>query len=317
MEDRIVPDFIKLGKTDVLISPLGVGTWSWGDRFYWGYGAGGYHAADLEAAYAASTGAGINFFDSAEIYGSGRSEKFLGEFVEDQPKPPVLATKFFPYPWRLAKGALKRALLGSLHRLGRDQIDLYQIHWPYRPRSIKTWVAALGEVVQAGLARAVGVSNFNLEQMSLSQALLSDHGVPLASNQLEYSLLERGAERAGLLDACRDHEITFIAYSPLASGLLTGKYHPDRPLPGPRGRRYGSEYLAQLQPIISRLNEIGAKYGGRTPAQVALNWVICKGAVPIPGAKTGHQAVENAGALGWRLSAADVAELDSLPRIVA
>jgi aryl-alcohol dehydrogenase-like predicted oxidoreductase len=316
VDNQTKPEAIRLGKTEILISPLGVGTWSWGNRFYWGFGTGEYGEADIQAAYHVSARAGINLFDSAEIYARGLSEKYLGTFAENQPTPPILATKFFPYPWRWRRGDLKRALQGSLHRMGRKQIDLYQIHWPYPPRSIETWVRALGEVAQAGLARAVGVSNYNLEQMTRSAEILADFGVPLASNQVEFSLLERGAERAGLLAACQELDITLIAYSPLASGVLTGKYSPDQPPPGPRGRRFSPDYLQRILPVLDCLHQIGEAYEGKTPAQVALNWVISKGAVPIPGGKTEHQASENAGALGWTLSAADVAELDSLPRIM-
>jgi aryl-alcohol dehydrogenase-like predicted oxidoreductase len=148
--------------------------------------------------------------------------------------------------------------------------------------------------------------------MIRAQTILEDHGIPLASNQVEFSLLERSAERAGLLKACQENSITLIAYSPLASGVLTGKYSPDKPLPGPRGRRYGPEYMKRIQPIIDQISQIGVKYGDKTPAQVALNWVMAKGAVPIPGIKTRSQALENLGALGWQLSSEDIAVLDGL-----
>ncbi len=300
---------IPLGPGDLRVSPLGIGTWAWGDRLFWGYGRG-YTDADLEAAFQTSLAAGINFFDTAEIYGRGRSERLLGQFLRAADRPVVVATKFFPYPWRWRKGSLQRALGGSLNRLGLAQVDLYQIHWPYPPVPIETWMAGLADAVEAGLVRAVGVSNYDLEQTRRAHAALAERGVPLASNQVQYSLLHREPEQDGLLETCRQLGVTLIAYSPLGMGLLTGKYTPENPPPGLRGRRFNRKLLGQIQPLIALLREIGEVHGGKSPAQVALNWVICKGAVPIPGAKNARQAQENAGALGWHLADEEMAALD-------
>ena len=305
------PDLVSLGSTDLRISPLGIGTWAWGDTMIWGYGRGGYNDADLQQAFQVSRSAGINFFDTAEIYGWGRSERMLGGFARPDVGAVIVATKFFPYPWRLGRPSLPKALRASLDRLGMERVDLYQVHWPYPPVPIETWMAGLSEAVGAGLARAVGVSNYNAEQTRRAHAALAEHGMPLASNQIHYNLLHRQPERNGLLDACRELNVRVIAYSPLAMGLLTGKYTPENPLPGLRGRRYGRAHVAQAQPLVAKLREIGHAYGGKTPAQVALNWVMCKGAVPIPGAKNARQAEENTGALGWRLADGEVAALDA------
>ena len=304
-------DIVPLGSSPLRISALGIGTWAWGDRLFWGYGRGGYTDSDLEAAFHAGRSAGINLFDTAEVYGRGRSERFLGRFVRDAGDQVVVATKFFPYPWRLRRTNLVRALRGSLNRLGLNAVDLYQIHWPYPPVSVETWMAGLVDAVEAGLARTVGVSNYNPEQTRRAHAALAKCGVPLVSNQVQYSLLHRYPEWDGLLDLCRELDITLIAYSPLAMGVLTGKYTPDNLPPGVRGRRYNREFLAQAQPLIALLREIGQTHGAKTPAQVALNWVICKGGVPIPGAKNARQAEDNAGALGWRLTGEQVAALDA------
>ena len=126
---------------------------------------------------------------------------------------------------------------------------------------------------------------------------------------MEYSLLQRGPERSGLLAACRDLGVTLIAYSPLGQGLLTGKYTAEHPPPGARRRR--ARRLDRIEPLIGLLRQIGEAHGGKTPAQVALNWAICKGTVPIPGAKNARQAGDNAGALGWRLADDEVAALDA------
>jgi aryl-alcohol dehydrogenase-like predicted oxidoreductase len=188
---------------------------------------------------------------------------------------------------------------------------LYQIHWPFPPVAIETWMDGLAEVVKEGLALAVGVSNYNVDQLRRAHAALASRGVPLASNQVEYSLWQRDPERTGLLDACRELGVTLIAYSPLAQGLLTGKYTADSPPPGLRRRRIRRRRLLQMEPLIALLREIGEAAGGKTPAQVALNWLICKGTVPIPGAKNAQQAEGNIGALGWRLTDEQVSALDA------
>jgi aryl-alcohol dehydrogenase-like predicted oxidoreductase len=293
---------------------LGLGTWQWGDQFVWGYGRG-YAAAEVRAAFDAAQAAGITLFDTAEVYGLGRSEKFLGGFIRATSAPAFIATKFFPMPWRWDKGALRRALRGSLKRLGVARVDLYQIHWPFRPVPIETWMAALADAVEAGEAKAVGVSNYSPAQTRRAYAALKARGVPLASNQVSYSLLNREIERNGLLELCQALGIRVIAYSPLAMGLLSGKYSTQHPPPVGRHQRYGA-VLERLPPLIAALTEIGAAHGNKTPAQTALNWCICKGTLPIPGAKNARQAEQNAGALGWRLTEAEIAELDRVSEAV-
>lgn len=301
---------VTLGSTDMQVSALGIGTWAWGDRLLWGYGRG-YGDADLESAFQVSVAAGIDFFDTAEVYGRGRSERLLGRFIRAMGRPVVVATKFMPYPWRLRRKSLLQALRNSLARLGMGQVDLYQTHWPLPPVPIETWAEALADAVEAGFTRAVGVSNYNLDQMRHAHEALARRGVPLASNQVHFSLLRRDAERSGLLAACRELGITLIAYSPLGQGLLTGKYTPQNPPPGVRRLRNRPGRLVRLQPLIALLHDIGQAHDGKTPAQVALNWVMCKEALPIPGAKNRRQAEENVGALGWHLTTEEVAALDA------
>lgn len=302
-------DLISLGKTGLQISPLGLGTWQWGDRMMWGYGKT-YTDADIQAAFQAGLAGGINWFDTAEVYGLGVSERLLGTYVQASNPSPLVATKFFPFPWRLAKAQLLRALRGSLKRMGLEKVDLYQVHWPMAPVAVESWADALGQAVQSGLAQAVGVSNYNADQMLRAEIALSKRGVVLASNQVPYNLVTRGVERSGLLQLCHERGITLIAYSPLAQGVLTGKYTAENLPPGLRGRRYPAASLAKIEPLIARLRTLGVAHGGKTPAQVALNWLICKGAVPIPGAKNARQVEESVGALGWRLTPEEVAELD-------
>ncbi len=286
-----------------MVSPMGLGTWQWGDYFIWRYGKG-YQDADLHEAFQVSLKAGINFFDTAEIYGRGRSERLLGRFLPEAAEPVVVATKFMPLPWRLRKGALRSALKASLGRLGLERVDLYQIHWPFRPRAVEVWAGALADAVEAGLVRAVGVSNYSAGQMARAYEVLARRGVPLASNQVEYNLINRRVERNGVLERCRELGVTLIAYSPLAKGLLSGRYTPENPPPGLRRRLYHPTDLAAIQPLIRRMRETG-----RPPCQVALNWLISQGAVPIPGAKNARQAADNAAALGWRLTPEEVSAL--------
>lgn len=300
---------IALGATDVKVDPIGIGTWQWGDRFTWGYGSGAYTDADLRAAFDTALAAGITFFDTAEIYGGGRSEQLLGQFTRESGRPIVVATKFAPLPWRVRRSSLVTALRNSRGRLGLPHVDLYQIHWSWPPRSVETWAHALADVVEAGLARAVGVSNFDIDQMRRAHDVLAKRGIALASNQVEYSLLHRQPERNGLLAACRSLDVTLIAYSPLGKGLLTGKYSPEHRPPGMRGRRWNSAAIARLQPLLDALHRL-AETRGKTLSQVALNWLMYKGTLPIPGVKNASQAQDNVGAVGWSLTADEVAALD-------
>jgi aryl-alcohol dehydrogenase-like predicted oxidoreductase len=288
---------------------MGLGAWSWGDRFFWQY-RHGYTDEDIAAAFNTCLAAGVNLVDTAETYGSGRSEYLLGQCVKNNGQPVLVATKFFPMPWRITKKAVVRALRGSLERLGLERLDLYQLHWPSPVVSNETYVEGLALAIQTGLTRAVGVSNYDLKQMLQAHNVLSRHGIPLASNQVEYNLLDRRVERNGVLDRCKELGVRMIAYSPLAMGLLTGKYSLQTPPPGVRGRKY-AWILKDLPALIALLTEIGSLHGGKTPAQVALNWVICKGALPIPGAKTAKQAEQNVGALGWRLTPEEIQALES------
>jgi aryl-alcohol dehydrogenase-like predicted oxidoreductase len=322
MEDQVtgsvasaIADRVALGPTDLRVTPLGVGTWSWGDRLFWQYGQG-YDESDVQQAFQASLTAGLNLFDTAEIYGSHRSEELLGQYVRAAKQPVIVATKFMPFPWRLGQGSLLKALRASLDRLGLISVDLYQVHQPIPPVQPETWMVAMADAVEAGLVRAVGVSNYSAQWMRRSYAALQHRGLPLASNQVEYSLLQRAPERNGVFEACRTMGVTLIAYSPLAMGILTGKYTPEHLPGGWRARKYNAGYLARVQPLIALLEQIGAPHDKR-PAQVALNWVICKGAIPIPGAKNARQAEQNAGALGWRLDAGEVKALDEMSEKVS
>lgn len=286
---------------------IGLGAWQWGDRLLWGYQPG-KSDKDIREAFDVSLKMGIRFIDTAEVYGNGRSERLLGQFLTNTDRPVLITTKFFPMPWRFTKGFIPWALKGSLERMGVDSVDLYQVHWPSPVMSPEALMEGMVECVKRGWTRTVGVSNFWEKRMLRAYSALAQQGIPLASNQLPYSLLNRDAEKNGMLARCKELGIRLIAYSPLAQGVLTGKYTIENPPPGMRASKY-AETLKKLPPVIHVMREVAQNHG-KTVTQVALNWVICKGALPIPGAKDAKQAEENAGGAGWRMTDDEIARLD-------
>jgi aryl-alcohol dehydrogenase-like predicted oxidoreductase len=248
------------------------------------------------------------------MYSGGAAERRLGELTTG--REVQVATKF-PAGMRSRADELPATLERSLARLGRSSIDLYLHHYPTRRVTITRLMALMADAVEAGKVRAVGVSNYSAEQIRAAHAALADRGVPLAAVQQGYSLLDRRVESNGIVDACRELGITVIAYQPLASGALTGKYAEGA---RPRGvfRRFmrsfrGSGREATV-PVVALLREIGERHD-RTPAQVALRWLIEQGdVVPIPGAKDGAQAAANAGALTFALTPDEIDTLDRATR---
>jgi aryl-alcohol dehydrogenase-like predicted oxidoreductase len=250
------------------------------------------------------------------MYGNGASERIIGEILREGgfEGTPVIATKFAPLPYRFSAKSLLKAVDKSLERLGIETIDLYQIHFPNPIFKINSLMDALTETVKAGKVRRVGISNYGADQMKRAHDRLASHGVSLASNQVEYSLLQRAPETNGVLEASRDLGVTLIAYSPIAKGLLTGKYGPggDRPsgLVRRMGRAFGEQNLKKIEPVLNILREIGEAHN-KQPAQVALNWLITqRSTFPIPGAKNEHQAHQNAGALGWEMTSEEAEKLE-------
>jgi len=320
---------VALGKDGPMVSALGIGAWSWGDRSgYWGWGKeGGYGEEDVRDAYAATRQLGIDFIDTAEVYGFGMSEELLGKFVREEAAGKVdvpgesrgkvqVATKFAPLPWRFSASDVEGACRASLKRLEMDSIALYMIHWPgflTNGWANDNYVDGLAKCKELGLCDSIGVSNFNAQRVRGAQARLSSRGLQLASNQVQYSLVYRNPERTGVVEACREAGTTIVAYSPLGQGLLTGKYGVDKAKPdGPRKSVFTDARLREVQPLVDLLQHIGDERGGKTPAQISLNWLLCKDVVPIPGVKNRRQIQQAAGALGWRLSDAEVAELDTI-----
>jgi aryl-alcohol dehydrogenase-like predicted oxidoreductase len=308
------PHRLTLAGSEVVIPRLGVGTWAWGDRAVWGMG--GYDTDlgldTIRAAWHASIEAGVTFFDTAEVYGNGESERIIGGLraeLDDATRSRVaIATKFMPMPWKVrVTTELLGALERSLERLGIPAVDLYQIHGPISLRGHGAIADALAAAHERGLVRAVGVSNYSIRETRSMDAALRERGLRLATNQVEFSLLRRKPETSGLLAACAELGVVVLAYSPIGQGRLTGKYSAAAPPPGRRG--FSAHPMERVDEVVAVLRRVG-EHHDRTPGQVALRWLIDKGAVPIPGAKNRAQAIENAGALGWTLDSDEVAELD-------
>lgn len=309
---------MQLGKSGLEVSTIGLGAWAWGDRSgYWGQEAGSdYGREDSLTAYRAMADAGINFLDTAEVYGFGKSEEFVGEFMRATGTAPVLATKFAPLPWRVTADSVVSAARASLGRLGVSKVELYMQHWPgffVNGFFNDAYIEGLARCREEGLCDAVGVSNFNAARTRSAARVLEARGTCLASNQVQYSLLYRAPESNGVLEACREAGTTLVAYSPLCQGLLTGKYTVGGSKPsGPRAALFTEDRYRSIAVLLDLMRKVGAEHGGKSPAQVALNWTMCKGALPIPGAKNTKQVAEIAGAFGWRLSAGEVEELDAV-----
>jgi aryl-alcohol dehydrogenase-like predicted oxidoreductase len=305
-----------LGKSNLRVPRMGVGAMTWGDpkglaRFHpaktaYG-GAQGYE--EEKRALDVSVEAGVNLFDTAAMYSMGAAERRLGELARG--KDVLIATKY-PSGFSFRPEDFPKELEMTLARLGRGSIDLYQHHYPNARISIPALMNQVADAVEAGKVKAAGVSNYSAEQMREAHAALATRGIPLASNQVEYSLLHRQPETDGVLDACRELGVTLIAYSPLGGGMLTGKYSPQH-RPGGFFRRilpqYGRKALEAIQPVLNLMREIGEKYS-KTPSQVAIRWLIENPTVlPIPGAKNGAQAADDAAALSFSLTPEEVEAL--------
>ncbi|KAL8129104.1 hypothetical protein V2J09_018259 [Rumex salicifolius] len=306
---------VKIGPLSV--SPMGFGTWAWGNQLLWGYQES--MDAELQQVFNLTVDNGVNLFDTADSYGTGRlngrSEKLLGNFIADykgQKKVKddiVIATKFAAYPWRLTPGQFVNACKSSMERMQIEQIGIGQLHWStanYAPLQERALWDGLVAIYEEGLVKAVGVSNYGPKQLEKIYNYLNDRGVPLCSAQ--FSLLSMGKDQMEIKNICDCLGIQLISYSPLGLGMLTGKYSSSKLPTGPRGLLF-RQLLPGLEPLLISLREI-ADRRKKTMSQVAINWCICKGTVPIPGVKSVKQARENLGALGWRLSSDELMQLE-------
>jgi aryl-alcohol dehydrogenase-like predicted oxidoreductase len=308
-----------LGKTNILITPIGLGMMEFA-------GGGGLMGSafpvipqdEKNATVKAGLDGGINWFDTAELYGAGVSEASLSTALRAAGRKDhevVVATKWWPL-FRTARN-IPRTIQDRIRFLDGYTISLYMVHQPFGFSSSEAEMDVMADLVQSGKIRSVGVSNFNVEQMRRAHKTLHKRGLPLAVNQVQYSLLDRSIEKNGILDTARELGITIIAYTPLASGLLTGKYHKDPELLQKkswfwRGRLQRG--VDKTRSLVMALEEIGFKYKV-TSAQIALNWVINSHGetiVTIPGVTKVHQAQESAGAMKFKLSDDEMARLNEL-----
>ncbi len=304
-------------ESTLTLPQMGCGTWAWGNRLLWGYDPS--MDAALQQVFNTCVANGVTLFDTGDSYGTGKlngqSERLLGQFSQAyqgaNQENICLATKLAAYPWRLTAAAMVKAGQASAQRLGR--VDLAQMHWPtanYAPWQEGALLDGLANLYEQGIVKGVGLSNYGPKRLRKVHQRFASRGVPIVTLQVQYSLLSTyPITTLGLKDTCDELGIRLIAYSPLGLGALTGKYKPKENLPsGVRGVLF-RQMLPGIQTLVDCLREV-ARERDKTMAQVALNWCMCKGAIPIPGAKTVEQAEQNIGALGWQLSDAEVGELD-------
>jgi pyridoxine 4-dehydrogenase len=332
------------------ISTLGCGTWSWGNKLLWDYDPSQDEEIYRAYCAIRDAGVTLfdtaDSYGTLEL--NGRAEILLGRFerrYQDEERPTIqqsslntmfddmgnfflgnnndnklqkinnnrqqVATKFAPYPWRISRGSLLSAARESLKRLEQDKLCVAQLHWStanYQPFQEGALWEGIADIYDAGLCEAVGISNYGPLQLTKFSERMKQRNVPIAIAQVQYSLMT--ARNNEILDACDNAGCRLISYSPLCLGLLTCKYDLNNlPRPGNPRRQLFRELLPSAQPLLDTLKAV-AKDVNKTPSQVAINWAICKGTVPIPGARNLAQAEENIGSVGWKLSNAAVIELD-------
>lgn len=306
-----------LGKTNIRVTPIGFGAMELS-------GGGGLFGRmfpllsteEKNSIIRAALDGGINWFDSAEMYGNGVSEHSVAEGLKaagKADKDVVVETKWMPI-LRPAR-TIKTTVDDRLHYLDGYSIGIFLVHNPMGLSSKEAEMDAMADLVEAGKIKSVGISNFNEALMRRAYAELQKRGLPLAVNQMHYSLLHRDIEINGVLQAAKELGVTIVAYTPLARGLLSGKYHRNPELLKGK-RRINANDLERTRQLIDAMQAM-ANHHKVTVAQVALNWTINfngETVVAIPGATKVSQAAESAGAMKFRLTDAEMAELDELSR---
>jgi aryl-alcohol dehydrogenase-like predicted oxidoreductase len=303
-----IEDKRRLGGSDLDVTSVGLGVWQWGDINFWTYGKD-FDRTDIDQVWRRNLEAGVNFIDTAEIYGKGASELIVGELLKETEEALVIASKL--YPEKDSVEEVWKAVEGSIERMGIDYIDLYQVHWWPPKMPISGVMKELDRAVQEGLVRYVGVSNFSIEEVEEAQSYL-EH-TEIVSNQVHYSLLHRDPETEGLVEHHKKNGIAIIAYSPLEQGILTGKFTPDNPPGGFRANkpRFSQDGLKAVQPVLKVLDE-AARAHGKSMAQAALAWLLKDpNVVVIPGAKNLRQLEENVGGADWQLTDTELASIEA------
>src|SRR3954447_3449058 len=308
----------RLGNSDLDITALGVGAWAMGGAG-WKFAWGSQDDRDSSAAIRAAIDAGMNWIDTAAVYGLGHSEEIVGKTLKELSKKPYVFTKcerrwnpdgsIFP---SLKAESIRKECEASLRRLGVEQIDLYQIHWPEPEAEIEEGWTEMARLKEEGKVRWIGVSNFNVEQMKRAQKI-----APITSLQPPYSLLVRKAEPE-ILPFARQNNIGVIVYSPMRAGLLTGKMTKERALKlsaddwRSRDKDFQEPNLSRNLELVELLRRIGERHG-QAPGEVALAWVLSNPAVTaaIVGLRKPEQVKGTVGALEFRLDEKEVAEIES------
>lgn len=291
---------------------IALGTWAWGDS---GEAGNGYFGssltrAGLEAVADKAHAAGFSLWDTAMVYGMGRSETVLGEVLKRFARSDYrLSTKFTPQAAGTGADPVADMLAQSLARLGTDYVDLYWIH---NPADVARWTPHLVPLLESGKIKHVGVSNHNLGEIEQADRILREAGFRVEAIQNHYSLLYRDSECAGILDYCRDRGIPFFAYMVLEQGALSGKYGPAHPLPeGSNRAQTYNRMLPRLKALTDALAAIGRKRGAAAP-DVATAWALAKGTTPIVGVTRPDHVDGLARASRITLAADEIAELEAL-----
>lgn len=306
-----------LGNSDLRITPIGIGAWAIGGTGY-AFAWGEQDDEQSRAAIRAGLDAGLNWIDTAAVYGLGHSEEIVGQVVKGMSERPYVFTKC-ERAWNadrqivpsLKADSIKRECEASLRRLGIETIDLYQIHWPQPEEDIEEGWTAMAELQREGKVRWIGVSNFDVPQMKRAQAI-----APITSPQPPYSLIRRDIEEE-ILPFCAANNIGTLVYSPMASGLLTGKMTRERieSLPEDDWRSRADAFkepaLTRNLAIAAKLGEVAARHG-RTAGEAAIAWTLRRPEVTaaIVGVRRPDQVPGIVGAKDWRLTPDEIQEIE-------
>ena len=304
-------DYRRLGKSELNVSVIGLGTWAIGGKF-WGH----TDEADAIAAIRKAIDSGVNLIDTAPIYGDGHSEEVIGKAVKGHRHQVVIATKR-GVRFRgadlvndLTPKSIRKELEVSLKLLDTDVIDLYQCHWPDPNTPIEETIGEMAKMKAEGKIRAIGVSNFDAALLKKAQKVAR-----IASNQVGYSMLNREIENE-LIPFCREQAIGILAYGPLGGGILTGKYKAKPKFEEGDARTFFYDYYkepqwSQVQALLKEMEKIAARHG-KPVVQVAINWVRQQPGITsaLVGARSPQQAEANAAAGNWQLSSEDLSGIN-------
>ena len=288
---------------------IALGAWAWGNDGTFG---SNLTAENLKPVFDAAMQNGLNLWDTAYAYGMGTSEKVLAEFLKDYPRDAYLVSdKFTP---QCANPSSETAMADMIEmQLDLMALDRFDIYWIHNVAGAPKWTEELAKYFEGkAVVPMIGVSNHNLSEIKQADAILKSHGLKLSAVQNHYSLINRSSEDSGILDYCRDNDITFFSYMVLEQGALSGKYDTEHPMPegSARAETY-NPVLDKLEILNAELKKLADKYGVG-PAQIPVAWAIFKGTLPIIGVTGENQVIDAAKAAGVSLTAEDAAELEKI-----